>query len=183
MRKSRRGSMQLGIETVVILIIAIVLLGSMIYFIKSLISPDDLKKQLEIERGCGKTIIPNDATPVLPDSMVVEYGRNNEVGLCVYNDFGKSLTGVKVHFTSCLKPDGTAVADPATMFKVMDLGWDYDRTGKPLAHKFQIEPISPPVTEDDLGNWLCRIQISAAPGPINDANPGVGPVPLTLVLE
>ena len=151
MRKSRRGSMQLGIETVVILIIAIVLLGSMIYFIKSLISPKDLEDQLRIERGCGKTIIPNDATPVLPDEMVVEYGRNNEVGLCVYNDFGKSLTDVKVHLTSCLKPDGTPVTDPLTTFKVMDIGWNYDRTGKPKSHKFQIEPISPPVSENDLG--------------------------------
>jgi len=173
--------MQLGIETVVILIIAIVLLGSLIYFIKSLISPEDLKSQLAIERGCGKTIIPNDATPVLPTELTVVLGRNNQVGLCVYNNFGRSLTGMKVQLTSCLKPDGTQVV-ASTAFKVTDLSWDYSRN-QIVSHQFQIEPVAGTVTENDLGNWLCRVQISGQAIPISDTAPGIGPVPLTIILE
>ncbi len=181
MRNSRRGSMQLGIETVVILIIAIVLLGSMIYFIKSLISPDDLQAQIGNERGCGKTIIPNDATPILPKQYTVNQGGRSDLELCVYNNYGKTVTDARVHFLSCLKPDLTEVPSPETYFKVASLGEEFPR-GESKPYQLKLETTAA-VTENELGTWVCRVQVSRDKAAITDTNPGVGPIQLTFEME
>jgi hypothetical protein len=171
--------MQLGIETVVILIIAIVLLGSMIYFIKTLIKPDTVGNIFAEQLGCGKTTVPTEATPILPTDLSIQLGGLNDVGLCVKNTYGKSLTASQVHFLQCLNPSGVAV-EGVTAFSVQSLPEDLAR-GEAKALAFKLGTTSS--SEENLGTWLCRVQISQTTDAISDANPGIGPIQLVIEVD
>jgi len=180
---SRKGAIQLGVEAVIILIIAIVLLGSIIYFIRSFIGSGSqgISDTFHSSIGCGKTINPSDSAPILPETMTIKLGKLNNVEFCAYNNYGKTISDAKVYFTECMKPDFTQITDATTALQVGSLGGNLDR-GQLFSYKFAVKTTSA-VTESDLGTWSCKVQISKDPTAISDANPGIGPQQINLVIE
>lgn len=84
-RFSRKGSMQLSIEAIIILVIAMVLLGLGIAFIQGFFKTGE-QKLLEpfdaIEFGCDPTA--NDPITTSPTKIELKSGDQFEVKVCVY---------------------------------------------------------------------------------------------------
>jgi hypothetical protein len=169
--------MQLGIETVVILIIAIVLLGSMIYFIKSLIQPDSIKSIFVEQLGCGKTTIPTDNNPILPDRLKISLGEYDDVGFCVKNNIGTSIAGAEVRFLECIGPQGGASVPASTIFEVSSLKEDFGRGDPVKALPFSLTTKKGALEGEVLGTWICRVEVSPS------GTPGIGPVQIRIEVE
>ena len=101
--KSRKGSMQLSIEAIIILVIAIVLLGLGIAFIKNFFgkAQDPLGSQIDSLKSCNA----NSETPLLPTNFNVD-STKVQFDLCVYNNGGLDLKNAKIRILSCMDDGG-----------------------------------------------------------------------------
>ncbi|MBN1792811.1 hypothetical protein JW826_03965 [Candidatus Woesearchaeota archaeon] len=111
MRITKRGSMELGVNAIVILIIALAILGMGIAFVTNL-----------FRSGSGKLgkIIDNTELPVHADSgnplafetsqLTIKQGKRENIKLSVYNDGFGGQNDISVGLASCTNSEGMDVA-------------------------------------------------------------------------
>ncbi len=184
---SKKGSMQLGVEAIIILIIAIVLLGSIIYFLNQYITAGSggVKQTLEGSIGCGRTLNPTEGTPILPEVLEVKLSKEESMELCVYNDFGKQIKEAKISIGKCLLPDLEDAQE--NVLKASSLPLDLDRSStrayefKLSVNKAVVEPLYGGSAEDSIGEWICAVSVTGEDSVGNPAS--VGPAQLRVIVE
>jgi hypothetical protein len=168
----KRGSVQLGVETVIVLIIAIVLLGSIIYFIRTFIGSASGEFEGQIERLKERCDADSDTSPILPARYSIKQGTINDISMCVYNNQGATIMNGKMFLLRCLKPNGEEV-DPKAALNMSQLSTTMLR-GESFLFKPKIDTRKMP--ESEIGLWTCNVQVSNSTGPVGPGNPGIGPL-------
>jgi hypothetical protein len=168
--------MQLSIEAIIVLVIAIVLLGVGIAFIKNFFekASNPLEGQLESLKSCNA----NSNTPVLPTSYTVQAGGKEEgVEICIYNSEAAKLQQARITVLECLKPGSDIpVTGTSVPIKIQSLRFDLERS------KAGLIPVTiDATTATDLGTYICSIQVAKASPTAND--PKIGPLQVTFVVS
>lgn len=169
--------MQLSIEAIIVLVIAIVLLGLGVGFIKNFFGQGSdalLGKFTPLKEECDVTA----SNPVLPREFHVKKGSVNPMNLCVFNDQQSDVLGGTFEVQGCIGPGiaGTSVAG-AHPIEITSLGQDIGR-GQSTGYKTTLETAG---FVEVGGTYICNLQVKSAPQPGSTATgASVGPVQVTV---
>lgn len=183
--------MQLSIEAIIVLVIAIVLLGLGIGFIKNFFGEGSealLGKFEPLKEECDVT----SSNPIIPKELSVQQGDRTQVNICVYNTADQTITDGVFKIESCIDPNGdvvtaTALADTIT---INSLGQNIDRA-KTTGYKTTIEVGG----DAALGTYACNVLLQKAGAgnnryavtrsgtPPSPTGPIVGPVQMTFTVN
>jgi hypothetical protein len=165
---SRKGSMQLSIEAIIILVIAIVLLGLGIAFIKGFFGKgsDALLGKFEpLKEECDV----NSNNPIIPKEYHVKKGEVTAASICVFNDQDSDVVNGEFKVDGCIGPGVTTPS--ATLININSLGQTLPR-GKSAGYKTTV------TTDSSVqvgATYICNIRVLGT-----GASPkSVGPVQMT----
>jgi hypothetical protein len=166
--------MQLSIEAIIILVIAIVLLGLGIGFIKNFFGKgtDALAGSFDpIAEHCDVSA----DNPVVPREIELSQGKSKQVRVCVYNNQVGQIPGATIRLGTCVDPAGLTKTAPTTAgassalpsdeLKFIVLGQDLDK-GTTKGYKVGVSTSG----TAQLGTYICNAQIQCT-------GPSTGPKP------
>jgi hypothetical protein len=169
--------MQLSIEAIIILVIAIVLLGLGIAFIKNFFG--QAATPLEGQLGSLKSCNANAQTPFLPTTYKLQQGTKEAgVEVCVFNNEAAKLVDAKIKIDECLTPAGTTVSAANSKIKIQTLKFDLDRSKSGL---IPITIDATTTTTADIGTYICGIKVEKDSALASD--PSLGPVQVTIEVQ
>ncbi|HIH24500.1 TPA: hypothetical protein HA251_05685 [Candidatus Woesearchaeota archaeon] len=114
MKFSKKGSMQLSIEAIIILVIAMVLLGLGIAFISGFFKTGTTKLMEpfdDIQFGCSPTA--TDPLKTTPSQISVKAGDQQKVRFCYYTS--QELYKAKVEFKNCVCTEAACMNKKPTL--------------------------------------------------------------------
>lgn len=167
--RTRKGSMQLSIEAIIILVIAIVLLGLGVAFIKNFFGEGEealLGKFRPLKEECDVTA----SNPIIPKEFHVKKGEVNQENVCVYNNQNNDVANGRFEVLECIGPDGSAAP---SSFVVNSLGQDIAR-GESTGYKTTIR------TSENVSvgsTYICNIHVRG------NFNTTVGPAQVTFTVS
>lgn len=167
--------MQLSIEAIIVLVIAIVLLGLGIGFIRSFFTQGEsgLGEYFDpIQEGCQV-----DAhNVILPKEFSMKPGSTTLHKVCVYNNRDAQIIDGVFGVRSCMGPDGT---DATALITFGSLEQSIDR-GQAKGYKIPIAVSR----EADLGTYICNIYVKQKGRTYDDNTvPVIGPEQVSFLVE
>jgi hypothetical protein len=160
--------MQLSIEAIIILVIAIVLLGLGIAFIKGFFGKGSealLGKFEPLKEECDV----NANNPIIPKEYHVKKGEVTAASICVFNDQDSDVIDGAFQVVGCIGPGVTTPS--ATLIKINSLGQTVPR-GKSAGYKTTITPD----TSVQVGStYICNVKIQGT----GTSPKSIGPVQMT----
>jgi len=202
-KRYKLGSMQLSIEAIIILVIAIVLLGLGIGFIKQFFgkgSESLLGKFEPLKEDCDV----NANSPLIPKEITLKQGESIQTKICVYNNQEKKVKNAVFKFLKCVGPDGVPILSDEGANKyapnlkddvlvINALGQDIERN-RFSGYKVSITagPSGTTTDSSQLGTYICNIVVtdeacinptqtgSTAPCVVSGT---VGPIQMTFNVE
>ena len=166
--------MQLSIEAIIVLVIAIVLLGLGIAFIKNFFGKgsDALLGSFDpINERCDVSA----DNPVIPKDLSVTQGETKQVKICVYNNQNANIPNAVLKISQCVDPSGDKkplnapttgtplpTALPNDEIKITTLAQNIDR-GKTVGYKATLAVASAPANAggagSELGTYICNVVV------------------------
>jgi hypothetical protein len=171
--------MQLSIEAIIILVIAIVLLGLGIAFIKNFFAKGSAGLEGAFDPIAEHCDVSAD-NPVVPREIRLTQGERRQVKICVYNDQAAKIPSAYFAFKECIKPAGaTGPAAPLPVsgnypvssvgdITLTSAGQDLAR-GQSYGYKTTVAISETAI----LGTYICNVEIICRAG-----TPGCRPQPL-----
>jgi hypothetical protein len=158
---NRKGSMQLSIEAIIILVIAIVLLGLGIAFIKGFFGKGTDALLGSFDAVSERCDVSSD-NPIIPKAFSVKQGEANQIKICVYNNQQQRIPNGVFKIANCVNPAGNplgatppASALPSGELKFTSLGQDIER-GETKGYKTNVQAGS----SASPGVYICNIEVS-----------------------
>jgi hypothetical protein len=99
---NRKGAMELGVNTIVIIIIALVIIGLGIVFVTRVINPDVIPPAPELPFHASA----DDTVKLQPENLDVKAGKSSEVEVSVYNKDFSSDNEVALELLGCKSSEG-----------------------------------------------------------------------------
>ena len=154
--------MQLSIEAIIILVIAFVLLGLAIVFVKSFFDGIDIP-----DPGGQTCYTANDENAITPRSIELKAGQKINKKICVYNNADKEVISPSLRLGQCIDPSGTPAPNVVSL-QSLPLEKNIPRGGAvEFAVSFSI------ANNAAQGTYICNV--FAQHLPINPTEALVGP--------
>jgi hypothetical protein len=166
--------MQLSIEAIIILVIAFVLLGLAIVFVKGFFTQagDRTDKIIgDTTNACNTATSDN---PITPKKFQIQQGGKSDEEICVLNNADTPLVDSQLLLANCIDPDGTSVAGlttPNAAIKLISAPLDIKR-GESKAYQTTIRVNSTTA----IGTYICNVIVQKTG--VASA-PKVGPIQMT----
>lgn len=155
---NKKGSMELSVNSIVILVIAIVMLGLILGFVRSKFS--DVDKQLSIAEPDAPTATPSDPLTISRESITASANEKIALKIQVYNAHTASSPG-----TFSLECNNQVLTADTNK-----LQYSTKNIGTDSVEKFTLLAKIPSLAKD---KYICTLK-SQGTGPADTANPEVG---------
>ena len=114
-KKNKRGSMELSVNSIVILVIAVVVLGLILGFIKAKFG--DVSKQLVLDEPSAAPADMNNPITLSKSSVVVGPGKTFVIKANIYNGGGSAVTAEHPSIT-CSAPSPLSASSTISTFDI-----------------------------------------------------------------
>lgn len=161
--------MQLSIEAIIILVIAIVLLGLGIAFVKDFFGKGS-NSLLGAFDTANERCDANSNTPIVPKTYSIKRGTT-PANICVYNDQDSDIVDGTIIVDSCIGPN--IAGSSTSMITITSLGQNIGRA-KNAGYKTTVQADS---SAEIGGTYICNIRVSGTNQKI------IGPVQVTFTVN
>jgi hypothetical protein len=165
---TRKGSMQLSIEAIIILVIAFVFLGLVIVFVKNFFGQAGTTSTQYLDQAGNPCNSANDDNPITPNKFQIKQGGSITEGICVLNSIKSPITGGILQREVCIDPDGTTISSPSSIIKFISGPLDIARgESKTYQTSIKVDPAA------KLGVYICNVFVQKG-----SSDPKIGPIQL-----
>lgn len=163
--------MQLSIEAIIILVIAFVLLGLGIVFVKNFFAKAGSQTDRYIDQAgsaCNTATLDN---PITPTKFQIKQGGSSTQEICVLNNAAKPIKTGKLELIKCYEPTAGAEATAGTISIISGPLPIQRAEGKSYQATIKTKG------DASLGTYICNIQVKDTEG----TEPAiVGPIQITV---
>lgn len=173
----RKGSMQLSIEAIIILVIAFTLLGFGIVFVKNVFT----KAGGSVDNQLGQaTSVCNTATasnPISPGEFQLRKDGTSKQDVCVYNNAATPISG-KLVTADCYDTKGAPVEPDTLQFIAAPLTIE---RGEAKTLKTSVRHDASKDPDGELGTYICNVYFKDATDTTGTKQ--VGPIQMTFEVQ